>query len=732
MKEIINNLYNKINNYLIENIDNKFNNNYVDFLKDINEDLTNINEKTDSSFSEYERVIHFRTLTLHEDYHSLYKTKVFYNYTNINEYYSNEVKENICNIMNLLYMLNEKITEEASLTEENMPHLEQSIIFYQNFSILLQTNYVSLYNRENKVLSNYINRKYNNLKCIKEVDYNDVDSVVLNNLNHILFSKDLYNKIDILPEKYKLDLFTNSFNYYFANQDFNNTYKKYFEKQYEDFINSFNENYYSYLRDKHRNLNNITSMNSSESTSENEEISYYDVDEYINEDNNLNNVMSIMTKDSIYNEKYKVNKLKSLESVLENKYKKSESVISNNKIFEDGYFTFLKNIENQDSSLCQRAINNISNFNFIDYNHIGLMFLSYMNNDVYTHIQKHMSYHSNIVSTINTYNSNNNKITNIFKELEEVCENDSTKYNIYLKNLFHVLNSEAIYTDLILKEEIRKDLVEVFMQSKIKSNNKIKYEKENLMSLIDYVDGVKYNNKPININSLFKIVNNNIDDILNSAINKKNVVHLYQYFLLHDEFYHSSKKLLQDYGLIKNYKSAINIKNPFSSVGNIFSNFIKSLLRNQSNHLLENKKEALYIEDKTNDIENGKNNLNVEKEIIKKITQMNSSELISLFNIIIKNKNIIESNVEYISHLSEKDKNKINNIFDTLNNLLNLQQKYYLISNDEEKEELTKEFFEELNNINDYLEEKITYIKKEIKLKINEEIVKLDVKKNKL
>lgn len=336
---------------------------------------------------------------------------------------------------------------------------------------------------------------------------------------------------------------------------------------------------------------------------------------------------------------------------------------------------------------------------------------------------------------------NNNDYFNPYPLFESLLL-DKLNFNEIITINFDKLNTLSKY--VIYDKNCNESIIFAFLHyiSNKKNEFNIEYMKNSDIFVEDVIlSYLKQKNKEIkNVNQYFDTAYFDCteENVLTKKDIKELILKLFQY--LPNTYYYQ-----------RNFLTSLNDQyNKFSKEINYISekkkrNLYKSHLKGKLNNFLYSTKKIFQYKKEIPLLENQDakkielNNLNTENVTedkssmvfnnnIKILYSFNDKDLNTNYINLIKQKELILNNKDYSAYLSRIDITTIINLYETLELSIKYANKLYAISNEKEKEELLADIKNKLNDVNIYLNDKVSIIKNDIKNKFNESLISIDHK----
>lgn len=338
--------------------------------------------------------------------------------TNVNDdFYYDEIKDNVRRLFNNIYLFAEMITKEQPLTENVAKFLTMTNVIYNHFYKDLQINFIQPYYEINKNI-NFIDFKFKD--------------------NYLPLHMRIIDKKDlpILPTLYVNELVYNIFAHFYNSEVFHDNYKLMFNKQHENYAHQFNEF-------KNSNGDNLDIKND-----------IIDKKIYKNHKNNIN--YYIKCANNNYNLYHYIENVVSKINMLP-----SESLLLNlDKIKKFNYF-------NIDSLLFSLCITNV------EYKLLDVLYDKYQNKINKMLIDENIFvFLSDHISGLK-YNHDKNQIIKNYCHLLDISK---VELNVKMqKNLSEFIVNSYYDTNIVYEDEVIHNLV-MHCHPNLKNNKKINLE----------------------------------------------------------------------------------------------------------------------------------------------------------------------------------------------------------------------------------------------------------------
>ena len=503
------------------NNDNKIQNNYLNFDKEINNDLFDSNENKVSSaktdlINKNKNIInnYLDNLAVNEnnmtDLDKIRKIKDIKDYSDINE--KKESFEKQLSNNNDVNDFNQRNNNENPL--DNLNPLEQKNNQINNDKINLAPPFDSINNMifQNIDIQNYNNSKNNKLNVIKELDDKNINELLNKDSKGPIENKENNDEKKIPLKISNLEGKEFTFN---ESLNFRPTFK--FDKEIKNVIPEKNENILSV--DKKDNPYSFLQINNKTPNKMNPNNNIYIMSQ---PNNSKNNKIKLIKNNVINNTKSpKVIKIKNNNNNVINKNKLNKNIQIKKKNLQSPKEISNKNIKNKDNTSKEQNIGDIKDINFpSDNNSNNFDFLvnEYKIKKIPNSAQNSElnNFHNN-VKKIRKTNINNNKMHRN-KLANNISNNIPNLHNLNMEN-----NSNLIPTDgMINLENVNRTAEFESINNQMVPNNN-KQKKDNLNIMPNNNNNLGNNITNININIKNNYVQNNDKNNKNMKVMNMNI-----------------------------------------------------------------------------------------------------------------------------------------------------------------------------------------------------------------
>lgn len=411
-------------------------------------------------------------------------------------------------------------------------------------------------------------------------------------------------------------------------------------------------------------------------------------------------------------------KVLSFEDVSKNDLSKSilDYIKGNNKIFYIHLYNYFINIsndiinDNRKNAMIRyfiycNTIQKNNNKNFINDICFKSKIMTEHDLSIYHTINKDIYQYKNIIDEYNIQSSNINHDYNIHQEKYSYHTNDLV--NKYIENLpeFLTISLKEIkekHTHKMVVLSFLFELLKDINNLNISEKNKIKINK--ILFSEPYIEASDWLHHCYKLNEDYESKNDNYNKSLLSTSDQSKLIHLINLISENTNIYFD-KKLLEGCNIVNIHRYSSTFKKLINNI-----KFYKTSTDKVKSNILENK------QDNEIDVKL----LNYKKEVNSNdnIIILKNKDIEKQYNEII-NKFSLLNNEKYIIYLSSIDIENIKNIQQETNALLNDNSDLYMLSSDENKINIVNNVCNQLKEINNILEEKLSVIRIELEHKIN-------------